>query len=61
MNRRDFLTLTGCLAAFGARAQNPADFPAFVQKFRGAAQAAGVSEALFESVAAGLAFDPSLA
>ncbi|HUO53919.1 MAG TPA: lytic murein transglycosylase [Rhodoblastus sp.] len=56
MNRRDFLAVA-CLAVTPALAD---DFAGFVQGLRAPAQAAGVSAAVFDSVATNLTADPSL-
>lgn len=61
MNRRDFFSLAALLAATPVLAQSAGDFPGFVESLRAPALAAGVSGALFDSVASGLTFDSSLA
>ncbi|WP_374546721.1 lytic murein transglycosylase [Rhodoblastus sp.] len=61
MNRRDFLSLAAILAATPALAQSAGEFAGFIESLRASASAAGVSGALFDSVASGLIFDSSLA
>jgi membrane-bound lytic murein transglycosylase B len=61
MNRRDLLKLTAILAATPALGQNAGDFSRFVESLRAPAQAAGVPQALFDSVASGLTLDQTLA
>ena len=60
MNRRELLAAAALLAASPARARAANDFPGFVEGFRAAALAAGVSAATFDSVASGLTLDPAL-
>jgi lytic murein transglycosylase len=61
MNRRDVLKLAAILAATPVHAQSEGDFSRFVETLRAPAGAAGVSQAVFDSVASGLTFDNSLA
>jgi lytic murein transglycosylase len=57
MDRRGFLILVAALAATPAFAE---DFSSFVATLRGPAKEAGVPDAVFDSVAGGLAQDQSL-
>ncbi len=59
MNRRELLA-AALLAASPALGQTAADFSGFLQTLRQKALAAGVSAAIFDSVAASLTLDPSL-
>ncbi|WP_298355430.1 lytic murein transglycosylase [Rhodoblastus sp.] len=59
MNRRELLAAAAFWAATPALAR-AGDFSSFVQSFRVAALAAGVSAATFDSVASSLAPDPTL-
>ncbi len=58
MNRREWVAAAMALAVFPAFAQ---DFQAFVESLRAPAHEAGVADATFDSVASGLAQDPTLA
>jgi lytic murein transglycosylase len=60
MDRRQLLA-AALLLATPIRAQEAGDFRAYVATLRGPAREAGVSSELFDSVAAGLTPDPSLA
>ena len=64
MNRRQWLAAAALLLAAPvsaqALAQDAGDFAGFLETLRGAARDAGVSPAVFDSVAAGLTLDPSL-
>ena len=60
MNRRQWLVAATLLLAVPARAQDAGDFTGFLETLRGAAREAGVSPEVFDSVASGLAPDPSL-
>jgi membrane-bound lytic murein transglycosylase B len=66
MNRRQWLAaaailLTAPVLGNESRAQDVGDFATFLESLRGAARDAGVSPEVFDSVATGLAPDPSLA
>lgn len=58
-NRRAFLAASLLFAA-PVRAQDAGDFAAFLETLRGPASEAGVSRAVFDSVASSLTPDPSL-
>jgi len=60
MNRRELFAAAALVAASPALGHAAGDFSTFVEGFRAAALAAGVSAATFDSVAAGLTIDPSL-